>query len=203
MLIAGKDLLAQAATGTGKTAAFALPMLQIASFRTLRTNGILGGLVLVPTRELSMQVAEAIHKYAKGVGVSVVPVYGGAPISTQIKNPRARRRHRRRPRLARALDHIRRKTLKLSRLRMLSVLDEADGDARHGASRRTSTPFSSPRRRPRQTALFLGHDARRAFWSIAQRHLNNPVARHDREEKTTAGKLPRACGRRHTLCRDP
>src|SRR6187200_2988515 len=79
LLIAGRDLLAQAATGTGKTAAFALPMLQRLAGGTAATPKT-GGLVLVPTRELSMQVAEAIHKYAKGVGVRVVPVYGGAPI---------------------------------------------------------------------------------------------------------------------------
>src|SRR4029079_16918214 len=62
LLIAGKDLLGQAATGTGKTAAFALPMLQRLS-REPDARKHTGGLVLVPTRELSMQVAEAIHKY--------------------------------------------------------------------------------------------------------------------------------------------
>src|SRR5258705_13012390 len=90
MMLSGRDLLAQAATGTGKTAAFALPMLQrIAESNPGRPStglraGRTGGLVLVPTRELSMQVAEAIHKYAKGLGVTVLPVYGGAPISQQI-----------------------------------------------------------------------------------------------------------------------
>src|SRR5947208_9062994 len=78
LLLAGRDLLGQAGTGTGKTAAFALPMLQRIG------EGHPGphqtcGVVLVPTRELAMQVAEAIHKYAKGVGVSVLPLYGGAP----------------------------------------------------------------------------------------------------------------------------
>src|SRR3954469_20181425 len=72
LLIAGKDLLAQAATGTGKTAAFALPMLQRLS-RDADAKKHTGGLVLVPTRELSMQVAEAIHKYAKRLGVTVLP----------------------------------------------------------------------------------------------------------------------------------
>src|SRR3954469_23812446 len=72
LLIAGKDLLGQAATGTGKTAAFALPMLQRLS-RDTDAKAHTGGLVLVPTRELSMQVAEAIHKYAKRLGVTVLP----------------------------------------------------------------------------------------------------------------------------------
>src|SRR5687767_15542895 len=78
LLLEGRDVLGQAATGTGKTAAFALPMLQ----RIHEDGGQRGrtsGLVLVPTRELAMQVAEAVHKYAKGLGLSVVPVYGGAP----------------------------------------------------------------------------------------------------------------------------
>src|SRR5687767_16009151 len=78
LLLQGRDVLGQAATGTGKTAAFALPMLQ----RVHEDGGERGrtsALVLVPTRELAMQVAEAVHKYAKGLGLSVVPVYGGAP----------------------------------------------------------------------------------------------------------------------------
>src|SRR3954470_19319017 len=66
LLLDGRDVLGQAATGTGKTAAFALPMLQpLADNESSRTQT--GGLVLVPTRELAMQVSEAIHKYAKGL----------------------------------------------------------------------------------------------------------------------------------------
>src|SRR3954470_1204018 len=69
LLLEGRDLLGQAATGTGKTAAFALPMLQrIRQLREGRPTRQTAGLVLVPTRELAMQVAEAVHKYAKGVG---------------------------------------------------------------------------------------------------------------------------------------
>ena len=65
LLLAGRDVLGQAATGTGKTAAFALPMLQrIGAIERRSGRRRLGGLVLVPTRELAMQVAEAIHKYA-------------------------------------------------------------------------------------------------------------------------------------------
>src|ERR687889_1654118 len=72
LMLSGRDLLAQAATGTGKTAAFALPMLHRLSAgpgQRRRTRG----LILVPTRELAMQVAEAIHKYARGSGIGVVP----------------------------------------------------------------------------------------------------------------------------------
>src|SRR6266700_687018 len=83
-------LLAHAATGTGKTAAFALPLIQRllepeekpaagAARKKGHASVRTGGLVLVPTRELAMQVAEAAHKYARGTGVSVLPLYGGAP----------------------------------------------------------------------------------------------------------------------------
>src|SRR5512134_639550 len=84
VLLEGRDLLGQAATGTGKTAAFALPMLERLRDED-RKRGSVAGLVLVPTRELSMQVAEAIHRYARGLGLRVVAVYGGAPIDQQIR----------------------------------------------------------------------------------------------------------------------
>ena len=80
VLLSGKDLIGQAGTGTGKTAAFALPMLH----RLLEARPAAGhgprGLILVPTRELAMQVAEAVHKYSKQTALRVVPVYGGAPM---------------------------------------------------------------------------------------------------------------------------
>ena len=86
-LLAGRDLLAQAATGTGKTAAFALPLLQRltpdAPPRDRTT-----ALILVPTRELAMQVAEAVHRYGQALGVRVLPVYGGASMSAQIRSLR-------------------------------------------------------------------------------------------------------------------
>src|SRR5687768_14022327 len=84
ILLAGRDLLAQAATGTGKTAAFALPMLHRISEGRPAARATCG-LVLVPTRELAMQVAEAVHKYAKGIGLTVLPLYGGAPMHQQIR----------------------------------------------------------------------------------------------------------------------
>ena len=93
LLIAGRDLLGQAATGTGKTAAFALPMLQRIS-EEKRQPRQTSGLVLVPTRELAMQVAEAVHKYSKGVRLSVLPVYGGAPRSGRKPAPATARQRR-------------------------------------------------------------------------------------------------------------
>lgn len=120
-LLAGRDIVAQAETGTGKTAAFALPLLMGLDLASRHTQA----LVLAPTRELAIQVAEAIKSYAKGMdGFSIVPIYGGQSYDTQLKalkrgvqvvvgTP------------GRVMDHLRRKTLMLDQLKML-VLDEAD-----------------------------------------------------------------------------
>src|SRR5205807_9682780 len=108
ILLKGRDLLGQAETGTGKTAAFALPMLQrIGQARPSPRQTC--GLVLVPTRELAMQVAEAVHKYAKGVGLTVLPLYGGAPMHQQIAALQ-RGAHVVVATPGRALDHMRRGT---------------------------------------------------------------------------------------------
>ena len=186
LLLEGRDLLGQAATGTGKTAAFALPMLhRIAQQK--RNSRDTAGLILVPTRELAMQVAEAVHKYSKGVRLSVLPVYGGAPMHGQIRElERGAQVVVATP--GRALDHIRRGTLKLDRLHML-VLDEADemldmGFAEDLDAILDATPAS------RQTALFSATMPARIL-SIAGRHLKNPARITIAREKQTAGKMPR------------
>ncbi|MCU1491896.1 MAG: deaD, partial [Acidimicrobiaceae bacterium] len=123
VLLAGRDLLGQAATGTGKTAAFALPILErLGTGQRASREPV--ALILVPTRELAMQVSEALHRYGRGVGVRVVPIYGGQPIGRQLRaleagvdvvvaTP------------GRAVDHLRRGTLRLGSLAVV-VLDEAD-----------------------------------------------------------------------------
>src|SRR5688500_1347672 len=83
-LLEGKDLLGQAATGTGKTAAFALPLVQRIASSAAPRQGT-SGLILVPTRELAMQVAEAVHRYGKASGITVLPIYGGQPIQSQLR----------------------------------------------------------------------------------------------------------------------
>jgi ATP-dependent RNA helicase DeaD len=83
LMLAGRDVLAQAATGTGKTAAFALPMVERISADTKRR---IAAMVLVPTRELAMQVAEAIHKYGRPFHTRVLPVYGGAAFGQQARS---------------------------------------------------------------------------------------------------------------------
>jgi ATP-dependent RNA helicase DeaD len=120
LLLAGRDVLGSAATGTGKTAAFALPMVE----RLERSQRSVQGLVLAPTRELAIQVAEAIHRYGAKRRVTVLPIYGGQPIQRQLQmlkrgvqivvgTP------------GRVLDHLRRGSLTLSAVRHV-VLDEAD-----------------------------------------------------------------------------
>jgi len=155
-LLEGRDVLAQAATGTGKTAAFALPILHAIATQPATAPGPTKGagpaaLILVPTRELAMQLAEAVHRYGKTIGVRVLPVYGGASMESQL---RALRRGVdvvvATP--GRALDHLNRKSLNLDRLRTL-VLDEADemldmGFAEDLEAILAATPGE------RQTALF-------------------------------------------------
>jgi ATP-dependent RNA helicase DeaD len=186
LILSGRDLLAQAATGTGKTAAFALPMIQRlieAPADRRRTRGI----VLVPTRELAMQVAEAVHKYARGSGIGVVPLYGGASMQQQIR-ALARGADIVVATPGRALDHLRRKTLTLDAIRVL-VLDEADemldmGFAEDIDAILESTPAT------RQTTLFAATMPARIL-SIAERHLKEPSRVTIAREKTVAGKLPR------------
>ncbi|HMS44113.1 MAG TPA: DEAD/DEAH box helicase, partial [Pyrinomonadaceae bacterium] len=86
LLLEGSDIIGQAQTGTGKTAAFALPVLH----QIDTTTSVVQALVLTPTRELAIQVAEAFHSYAKNLGrVRVLPVYGGQSISQQIRHLRS------------------------------------------------------------------------------------------------------------------
>ena len=188
-LIAGRDLLGQAATGTGKTAAFALPLIEqlVADPDRKRGPGSVRALVLVPTRELAMQVAEAIHKYGKSVGARVLPVYGGQSIHQQltvlrrgvdvvVATP------------GRALDHIKRKTLDLSAVRTV-ILDEADEMLDMGFAEDLDAILESAPSN-RQTALFSATIAPR-IKAIAKRHLTDPVSVKIEQERTEAGAMPR------------
>src|SRR5438034_7890390 len=83
-LLSGRDVLGQAATGTGKTAAFALPLLHLVT-PDADPRSRTAALILVPTRELAMQVAEAVHKYGKSLGACALPIYGGASMETQLR----------------------------------------------------------------------------------------------------------------------
>ncbi|MDQ0351466.1 ATP-dependent RNA helicase DeaD [Alkalibacillus filiformis] len=116
----GKDLIGQAQTGTGKTTAFGVPMIQ----KIDPKNKDVQGIVIAPTRELAIQVAEELNRIGHNKGVQTVPIYGGQDITRQIKALK------RRPQLiaatpGRLLDHIRRRTIKLQNIETV-VLDEAD-----------------------------------------------------------------------------
>lgn len=126
-LLKGHDLLGQAQTGTGKTAAFALPLLSQLDLSQKDPQLI----VLAPTRELAIQVAEAMQSYARHLkGFHVLPIYGGQNIGIQLKQLR-RAVHVVVGTPGRVMDHLRRKTLKLGNLKTV-VLDEADEMLRMG-----------------------------------------------------------------------
>ncbi len=127
LVMAGKDLVGQAQTGTGKTAAFALPLLSRIDLK----KKIPQVLVLAPTRELAIQVAEAFQTYAKYIkGFRVLPIYGGQEYGTQLRTLK-RGVHVVVGTPGRVMDHMRRGTLKLDVLECL-VLDEADEMLRMG-----------------------------------------------------------------------
>lgn len=126
-LLAGNDIIGQAQTGTGKTAAFALPLLDNIDLK-LRVPQLL---ILAPTRELAIQVAEAVQSYARHLkGFKVLPIYGGQAYGLQLK-PLRQGVHVVVGTPGRVMDHIDRGTLKLDSLKAL-VLDEADEMLRMG-----------------------------------------------------------------------
>jgi ATP-dependent RNA helicase DeaD len=167
-LLEGRDLLGQAQTGTGKTAAFALPVL---SRLNLDLN-MPQVLVLAPTRELALQVAEAMQTYARHLkGFHIVPLYGGQSMDTQLRQLR-RGVHVVVGTPGRILDHLRRKTLKLSALTTV-VLDEADEMLRMGFIDDVDEILQhTPENK--QVALFSA-TMPEAIKRIAQRHLRQPV----------------------------
>jgi ATP-dependent RNA helicase DeaD len=119
-MLKGENVLGQAKTGTGKTASFGVPMIQILN----PSSGNVEGLVLAPTRELAQQITEDINDYAKNTKVWAIPIYGGVSIQDQI------RKLRKKPTIVvgtpgRIIDHIKRGNLDLRNVRMVT-LDEAD-----------------------------------------------------------------------------
>ena len=166
-LLAGRDVIGQAQTGTGKTAAFALPILQSLDV----DNAEVQALVLTPTRELAIQVAEAIHTYSKRMGaVRVLPVYGGQPMQQQIRRLRAGV-HIVVGTPGRVMDHLRRGTLAFDALETV-VLDEADEMLRMGFIDDVEWILGQMPG-ARQLALFSA-TMPREIRRIAERHLRDP-----------------------------
>jgi len=167
-LLAGRDLLGQAQTGTGKTAAFALPLLTRLDLSQAHPQV----LVLTPTRELAIQVAEAMQTYARHLsGFHIATLYGGQNISTQLRQLR-RGVHVVVGTPGRLIDHLLRGTLKLENLTTV-VLDEADEMLRMGFIEDVEKILDKTPKN-RQVALFSA-TMPTAIRRVAQRHLNDPV----------------------------
>ena len=168
LLLEGRDVLGQAQTGTGKTAAFALPLLQRIDLEKKSPQVI----VLTPTRELAIQVAEAFERYAVGLpGLRVVPIYGGQDYQIQFRQL-DRGVHVVVGTPGRVMDHMRRGSLKLDALQGL-VLDEADEMLRMGFAEDVEWVLTQAPAE-RQIALFSA-TMPPAIRKIAQRHLRNPA----------------------------
>ncbi len=168
VLLSGADMLGQAQTGTGKTAAFALPILTRIDLARRRPQA----LVLVPTRELAIQVAEAFQRYAgRLAGFHVLPVYGGQSYGPQLASLR-RGVHVVVGTPGRILDHLKRGTLDLGGLATL-VLDEADEMLQMGFIDDVETTLQQTPAE-RQVALFSA-TLPGVIREIAQKHLRSPV----------------------------
>jgi ATP-dependent RNA helicase DeaD len=167
-LLEGRDILGQAQTGTGKTAAFALPLLSQLDLSLTKPQI----LVLTPTRELALQVAEAMQTYARRLkGFHILPLYGGQGMETQLRGLR-RGVHVVVGTPGRIQDHLRRGTLQLNCLSAV-VLDEADEMLRMGFIDDVEQILEhTPKER--QTALFSA-TMPEAIRRIAQRHMREPV----------------------------
>jgi ATP-dependent RNA helicase DeaD len=201
-VLAGRDLLGQAATGTGKTAAFALPILHHlgdpsggqandgdVSARSDRRSGpdAPRALVLVPTRELAMQVSQAMHTYGQGQAVRVLPVYGGQPIWRQLKEL-ARGVDVVVATPGRAVDHLGRGTLDLDHVEVV-VLDEADEMLDLGFAEDLETILAATPEH-HQTLLFSATMPPR-IGGLARRHLVDPIHVEIGRDPATSGTAPK------------
>jgi ATP-dependent RNA helicase DeaD len=167
-LLEGRDVLGQAQTGTGKTAAFALPLLSRIDLKRAEPQL----LVLTPTRELAIQVAEAMQTYARQLkGFHVLPVYGGTGMDFQLKQLR-RGVHAVVGTPGRIQDHLRRKTLKLGNLTAV-VIDEADEMLRMGFIEDVEAILAEMPER-KQVALFSATLPDR-IRKVVSHHLKDPV----------------------------
>lgn len=166
-LLAGKDLIGQAQTGTGKTAAFGIPLLENIG----KTAGAIFAIVLTPTRELAIQVAEELNKLGQFSNIRTLPIYGGQDIQRQI------RALQRKPQIivatpGRLMDHMERRTIKLADIKMV-VLDEADEMLNMGFIEDIEKILSATPD-TRQTLLFSATMPRQ-IQSLAQRFLKDPA----------------------------
>lgn len=165
--LAGSDLIGQAQTGTGKTAAFGIPLIEKIQMDSDKVQAI----VLAPTRELAIQVAEELNRIGQYAGVATLPIYGGQEIDRQIKALKKR------PQIivatpGRLMDHMRRRTIRLGEIHSV-VLDEADEMLNMGFLEDIETILQDIPA-TRQTLLFSA-TMPKSIQLLAQRFMRNPV----------------------------
>ena len=184
-LLNGSDVLGRAATGTGKTAAFGLPLLERYCLGKPASDPCV--LVLTPTRELCLQVSESFHSFVRKADIQVTPIFGGQDYARQIRSLK-RGTHVVVATPGRALDHIRKGTLDLSKIQAV-VLDEADEMLDMGFADELDAIFEML---PEgiQTALFSATLPPRIA-NIAEKHLKEPVRITIKREETAEGEAPR------------
>ncbi len=168
LVLDGKDVIGQAQTGTGKTGAFGIPLID----RIDATNPIVQGLVLAPTRELASQVEQALKQFGRDKGVRTTVVYGGEDFGKQIRALKAR------PHIivatpGRLMDHMRRKTIRLETVQTV-VLDEADEMLNMGFIEDIETILAETPEDTRQTLLFSATMPRR-MESLASKFMKDPT----------------------------
>lgn len=188
-LLAGKDVLGQAQTGTGKTAAFTLPTLQ-----QLDNDG-LQVLILTPTRELAIQNSQAVYRYGNKIGLRVLPIYGGQSYDRQIRRLR-KGVHVVVGTPGRTLDLIRQGALKLSTVRYL-ILDEADEMLKMGFIEDIESIISNTDADNRQTILFSATFSKEIL-RIAKKYMRDAVHIKIESEQMTAD----AVNQRHYLVKE-
>ena len=167
LALEGKDVLGQAQTGTGKTGAFGIPLIE----KVADQEGV-QSLILAPTRELAMQVAESLKAFAKGQNIQVVTVFGGMPIDRQIKALKKG------PQIVvgtpgRVIDHLNRRTLKTNDIHTL-ILDEADEMMNMGFIDDMKFIMDKIPAEQRQTMLFSA-TMPKAIQTLVQQFMKSPV----------------------------
>ncbi|NQD99982.1 DEAD/DEAH box helicase, partial [Staphylococcus xylosus] len=167
LALEGKDVLGQAQTGTGKTGAFGIPLIE----KVADQEGV-QSLILAPTRELAMQVAESLKSFSKGQNVQVVTVFGGMPIDRQIKALKKG------PQIVvgtpgRVIDHLNRRTLKTTDIHTL-ILDEADEMMNMGFIDDMKFIMDKIPAEQRQTMLFSA-TMPKAIQTLVQQFMKSPV----------------------------
>ena len=165
-LLEGKDVIGQAQTGTGKTAAFGIPMVESIDLSDRRVQG----LVLAPTRELAIQIADHISRISRYTGIRVCPIYGGEKINRQIKKLKSGV-HIVVGTPGRIIDHLQRGTLKLKGVQMV-VLDEADRMLDMGFILDINKILDKVPKN-KQTSLFSA-TMDRNIWKICNKYMDKP-----------------------------